>query len=122
MRTVVCCRYSRRICATNAIEGHNTTANSPCDASFSTMRSEIRVLPVPQGNMILPRACPAGNPAACRIRSCSRSIRTLSDTASFCMARLCLNTGFTINVGLAMSAFFRNVWRSVAALKDPCGR
>ena len=79
-----CCKYSRRICATRAMEGHSTMAMAPGGVSRSTMRREMRVLPVPQGRMILPRAWPTGRPPLSDW-ACSRRIRTLSATASSCI-------------------------------------
>lgn len=77
-------RYSRRNCATSAIDGHRTTAVSPAPHSSSTIRSDMRVLPVPHGSTILPRARPRGLPPVV-LSTCARSVATLSETASSCM-------------------------------------
>ena len=61
--------------------------SSPVGVSSSTMRSEMRVLPVPQGRMILPRAWPVGRPPLSDC-SCSLRMRTLSAMASACMQDL----------------------------------
>ena len=58
--------------------------SSPGGVSSSTIRREMRVFPVPQGRMILPRAWPTGSPPLSDC-SCSLRMRTLSVTASFCM-------------------------------------
>ena len=81
------CRYSRRIWATSAMDGHSTMDMPPAGVSSSTILSEMRVLPVPQGRIILPRASPIGSPPLSE-RSCSPSRRTLVATASSCMADL----------------------------------
>lgn len=47
-----CCRYTRLIWATNAIEGHKSMDRCPPGVSPSTMRREILVLPVPHSRMI----------------------------------------------------------------------
>ena len=78
------CRYSRRICATSAMEGHSTTDSPPGGDSSSTMRREMRVLPVPQGRMILPRAWPMGMPSA-SVSSWPLNLLTTELTASFCI-------------------------------------
>ncbi len=77
-------RYSRRSCATSAIDGHGTTAVSPASHSSSTIRSEMRVLPVPHGSTILPRARPLRLPPVV-LSACARSVATLSESASSCM-------------------------------------
>ena len=77
-------RYSRRSCATSAIDGQSTTAVSPAPHSSSTTRSEIRVFPVPHGSTILPRARPLGLPPVV-LSTCARSVATLSESASACM-------------------------------------
>ena len=66
------------------MDGQSAIASSPGGVSSSTIRSEMRVLPVPHGRISLPRAWPAGSPPLSD-SACSRSSRTLSDTASSCM-------------------------------------
>lgn len=84
---VRCCMYSRRSCATSAMDGHSTTDTWSGWVSSSMIRNEMRVLPVPQGRMILPRACPRGLPPDSEL-AWSRRILTLAATASSCMADL----------------------------------
>ena len=79
-----CCRYSFRICATSAMEGQRTMDTSPDGVSSSTIRSEMRVLPVPHGRMILPRASPFGEPPLFE-SAWSRRRRTLAEIASRCI-------------------------------------
>ena len=96
------CRYSRRIWATSAMDGHSTMDSPPAGVSASMIRSEMRVLPVPQGRIIRPRASPWGNPPLSE-RACSLRMRTLFATASSCIFDLLCNPSSPSETVLAVA-------------------
>ena len=99
--------------------------NLPGSVSFSMMRREIRVLPVPHGRMIFPRDWPIGMPSA-SVSSWPLNLFTTVLTASFCMQVLdCLRHspsgldwqwGHSSSLILPCACAVRSAWRLISLI------